>query len=168
MLPALLSREREGTLADLLYFARVKGDAAAHLAEAEEREGNLVWICPAAEPEDLRSASREDWLTLIFALKTSGRYRHIVIDAGDGAEDEVWLLEAADRIWMPARGDGIALHRERAFCTRLEREGREEILGRILRFSFPETEEVRELMDYRQLLYTQWGRALRRLVREDA
>lgn len=167
VLPALLSREREGTLADLLYFAKVKGDPAAHLAEVEEHEGNLAWICPAAEPEDLRSASREDWQALILALRASGRYRHVVIDAGDGAEDEVWLLEAADRVWMPTRQGGIALQRERAFCARLEREGREEVLGRTVRFVFPETEEVGELMDYRRLLYTQWGRSLRRLVREE-
>ena len=102
------------------------------------------------------------------ALRASGRYRHIVIDAGDGAADEVWLLEAADRIFMPVKPGGIALHRERAFCARLEREGREELLERTLRFAFPETEEVGELMDYRQLLYTQWGRTLRRLVREEA
>lgn len=168
VLPALLPREREGSLAELLYYAKVKGDPAAHLPETEEREGNLVWICPAAEPEDLRSASEEDWTALILAVRASGRYRHIVIDAGDGAADEVWLLEAADRIFMPVKPGGIALHRERAFCARLEREGREELLERTLRFSFPETEEVRELMDYRQLLYTQWGRALRRLVREEA
>ena len=167
-LPALLSREREGTLADLLYFAKVKGDPAAHLEEAEEHEGNLSWICPAAAPEDLRSASQEDWTALILSLKAAGRFRHIVIDAGDGPEDEVWLLEPADRVWMPTRPGGIALQRERAFCARLEREGREDILRRVMRFTFPETEEVRDLMDYRQLLFTQWGRSLRRLVREEA
>ena len=69
---------------------------------------------------------------------------------------------------MPAKPGGIALQRERAFCARLEREGREELLGRVVRFIFPETEEVREAMEYRRLLYTQWGRMLRRLVREDA
>ncbi len=167
VLPALLSREREGTLAELLYYAKVKGDPAAHLPELEEREGNLVWICPAAEPGDLRSATQEEWTALILALRASGRYRHVVIDAGDGAEDEVWLLETADRIFMPVEAGGIPLQRERAFCARLEREGREDLLERTLRFTFPETEEVRELMDYRQLLYTQWGRALRRLLREE-
>ena len=168
VLPALLPREREGTLAELLYYAKVKGDPAAHLPELEEREGNLVWICPAAEPEDLRSASEEDWTALILAVRASGRYRHVVIDAGDGAADEVWLLEAADRIFMPTRQGGIAIHRERAFRTRLEHEGREDLLERTLRFSFPETEEVRDLLDYRQLLYTQWGRTLRRLLRGEA
>ena len=167
VLPALLPREREGSLAELLYFAKVRGDAAAQLPDLEERDGSLVWICPAAEPGDLRSASAEDWTALILALRASGRYRNIVIDAGDGAEDEVWLLEAADRIFMPVKPGGISLHRERAFCARLEREGREELLERTLRFSFPETEEVRELMDYRQLLYTQWGRTVRRLLREE-
>ena len=167
VLPALLPREREGTLAELLYYAKVKGDPAAHLPELEEREGNLVWICPAAEPGDLRSATQEEWTALILAVRASGRYRHVVIDAGDGAEDEVWLLETADRIFMPTKAGGLSLHRERAFCARLEREGREDLLERTLRFTFPETEEVRELMDYRQLLYTQWGRALRRLLREE-
>ena len=168
VLPALLPREREGTLAELLYYAKVKGDPAAHLPETEEREGNLIWICPAAEPEDLRSASEEDWTALILAIRASGRYRHVVVDAGDGAADEVWLLEAADRIFMPTKPGGIHLQRERAFRARLEREGREDLLERTLRFSFPETEEVRDLLDYRQLLYTQWGRALRRLLREEA
>ena len=28
--------------------------------------------------------------------------------------------------------------------------------------------EVRDLLDYRQLLHTQWGRCIRRLVREEA
>ena len=133
-----------------------------------EREGNLVWICPAAEPEDLRSAAGEDWAALILALRASGRYRHVVIDAGDGPGDEVRILEAADRIWMPTKQNGIALQRERAFRARLEREGREELLDRTVRFSFPETEEVRDLLDYRQLLHTQWGRCIRRLVREEA
>jgi len=167
VLPALLPREREGSLAELLYYAKVRGDAAAQLPDLEERDGNLVWICPAAEPGDLRSASAEDWTALILALRASGRYRNIVIDAGDGAADEVWLLEAADRIFMPTKPGGIHLQRERAFCARLEREGREELLERTLRFSFPETEEIRELLDYRQLLHTQWGRTLRRLLREE-
>lgn len=167
VLPALLAREREGTLAELLYYAKVKGDPAAHLPELEEREGNLVWICPAPEPEDLRSASEEDWTALILAVRASGRYRHVVIDVGDGAEDEVWLLETADRIFMPTKTDGISLHRERAFCARLEREGREELLEKTLRFSFPDSDEIRELLDYPQLLHAQWGRSLRRLLREE-
>ena len=166
VLPAMLPREKEGSLADLLYFARVGGDPAAHLTEAEERDGNLVWICPAPDAGDLRSASQEDWTALIYALKACGRYRHIVIDIGDGPEEENWLLELAGRIWMPVGRGGISLQRERAFCAALERAGREDILGRIRRFSFPETEELQGLLDYRQLLYTAWGRYMRQLLRE--
>ena len=166
VLPEMLPREKEGSLAELLYYARVGGDPAAHLAEVEERDGNLVWICPAPDAGDLRSASQEDWTALIFALKACGQYRHIVIDVGDGPEDEVWLLELAGRIWMPAGHGGISLQRERAFCAALERAGRDDLLGRIRRFSFPETEELQGLLDYRQLLYTAWGRYLRQLLGE--
>ena len=166
VLPALLPREKEGTLADLLYYARVRGDVAEHLPEVEEREGNLFWICPAPETEDLRSASQEDWTVLLNALKAGSGFGKIVIDAGDGAQDETWLLEMADFIWMPLGKSGISLQRERAFCARLEREGRAELFERTRRFCFPETEEVNGLLDYRQLLYTAWGRYLRQLLRE--
>lgn len=168
VLPALLPREKEGTLADLLYYARVRGDVAEHLPETEEREGNLFWICPAPEAEDLRSASKEDWTVLVNALKAGSGFGRIVIDAGDGAQDETWLLEMADVIWMPLGKSGISLQRERAFCARLEREGRTGLLDRTRRFCFPETEELNGLLDYRQLLYTAWGRYLRQLLREGA
>ena len=165
VLPAILPREKEGSLAELLYYARVGADPAGHLAEAEEREGNLVWICPAQDQADLRNASREDWARLLFSLKACGSYRYIVADIGDGPADETWLLEMADRIWMPYRRGGISLQRERAFCAALERAGKEDILERVCRFALPETEELRELLDYRQLLYTEWGRFMRQLLR---
>ncbi len=166
VLPAMLAREKEGSLADLLYYARVGADPAAHLSENEEREGSLAWICPAQEAADLRSASQKDWTVLVQALKACGRYRHIVIDAGDGPADETWLLKTADRIWMPLRKDGISLQRERIFCEALEREGKIELLDHVRRFVLPETDELRELLDYRQLLFTEWGRFMRGLLRE--
>ena len=166
VLPALLAREKEGSLADLLYYARVGSDPAEHLMEAEEQEGNLSWICPARDAADLRSASKEDWTVFIHALKSCGRYRYIVIDVGDGPEDESWILEMADRIWMPLKKSGISLQRERVFCAALEREGKEDLLERVRRFTLPDTEELRELLDYRQLLYTEWGRAMRQLLKE--
>ena len=166
-LPALLSREKEGSLAELLYFAHVKVNVSEHLPEVEEREDGFSWICPAPEAEDLRSAAKEDWDYLIGSLRAGAAARYIVIDAGDGAADETWLLELADRIWMPLRSGGIGLHRERAFCERLEREGRIELLSRIRRFSFPATEELKNPLDCRQLLHTAWGRYLRGLLREE-
>ena len=72
----------------------------------------------------------------------------------------------ADRIWMPLKKSGISLQRERVFCAALEREGKEDLLERVRRFTLPDTEELRELLDYRQLLYTEWGRAMRQLLKE--
>ena len=62
--------------------------------------------------------------------------------------------------------EGISLQRERAFLAALERTGLEDLLERVRRFTFPETEALHELLDYRQLLYTEWGRFMRQQLRE--
>lgn len=166
-LEAVLPREKTGTLSDLLYYARVDGDIPAALASFTEYDGSLAFLTPAADPGDLRSAGEADWKRLVSALRTSGRFALIVLDLGDGIAEENWLLEEADAVFMPLRTDRLSGFKEAAWREQMQRSGHEAVLARTKSFVLPETEEVREFMDYRALRFTEWGRFLHRLLKEN-
>ncbi len=166
-LDTLLGGEKEGSLSDLLYLARVRTEGAFRLTELTEHLGNLAYIRPAAVGEDLRAAGEEDWTLLVETVRASRLFRHLVLDIGDGPADPLWLLSLCDRIYVPGRGDPAGGAKESEWRRSLEADDREDILGRIRRFTLPPPEEAGESADFRRLRYTNWGRQIRQLLLEE-
>lgn len=162
-LAAALGREKQGSLSELLYYARVRGHVAEKLPELTEHSGNLSLLFDAGR-EDLDSLGQEDWRYLLESVRDAGLYRHLVLDLGDGVRDERWLLELCDRIYMPVRRDRGSGYKETAWRDAMEAAGQEELLNRIRRFTLP---EGRDYTDFHQLRFTEWGRFVKQLLREE-
>lgn len=162
-----LAREKQGDLSELLYAALVRGKPAEKLPELTEHLGRLELVLPPEDPKDLRDPEEEDWLYLLTELRNAGRYRHIVLDLGDGIREESWLLRQADRILLPVRADRIAADKEQAWRAYLAEQGEEALAERARRLELPDTPEVKAYLDHRELRLTEWGRSVKQLLQEE-
>ena len=156
----------EGTLSELLYYAKVQGDFAAHLQEVTEHFGPLAYIPPVREPDDLLESRPEDWRFLLGSLRDLGLYRYILVDIGDGIARELTLLELCERIYVPVREDAIALSKLTEWQEHLAAQKREGLLERLRTFRLPPP-PPEKIVEYRDLRYGLWGRTIKALAEGD-
>ena len=152
-----------GSLSDLLYFARVQGNPTAQLGAVTETYGPLSWIPPVRDPEDLRENGAEDWRFLLGQLQTAGLYRTIILDIGDGLQQEKTLLSLCDCIYCILREDELAQAKWREWQTLLQDQGESELLSRLRPFYLPPA-GIQGWTEYRELRHLAWGRAIRALT----
>ena len=157
----------EGSLSELLYYAKVQGDFLSHLNEVVASFGPLAYIPPAREAEDLPETRPEDWRFLLTALRDSGLYRYIVIDVGDGVPRERPVLELCERIYVPIREDEIALQKLLDWQGQLEAQGQEALARRLRIFRLPPP-GPETLTEYRELRHMAWGRTIKALAEGEA
>ncbi|MBO4872898.1 MAG: hypothetical protein J5496_05745 [Lachnospiraceae bacterium] len=157
----------DGSLSELLYYAKVQRDFTAHLKEVTAYFGPLAYIPPAREPEDLLETRPEDWRFLLSALRDSGIYRYILIDVGDGVPKERPILELCEKIYVPIREDEIALNKLLEWQGQLEAQGGGDLLQRLRTYRLPPPAPS-ALTEYRELKHLSWGRTIKALAEGDA
>ncbi|MBR6704857.1 MAG: hypothetical protein IKI82_05450 [Lachnospiraceae bacterium] len=159
--------QSEGTLSELLYFAKVQGDLTAHLREVTEYFGPLAYVPPAREAEDLTESRPEDWRYLLETLRDLGIYRYILVDIGDGIARQLPLLSLCERIYVPVREDEIALGKLTEWQEYLAAQGADDLLPRLRTYRLPPPAPDR-MMEYRELRYGVWGRTIKALAEGEA
>ena len=153
----------DGSLSELLYFARVQGSFLPQLKEVTSFFGPLAYVPPARQPEDLVQTGPEDWRFLLKTLKDSGLYRYILIDIGDGVRPEKEVLELCERVYVPVREDRIALSKLTEWQDQLREQGAEALLKRLRTYRLPLPGPDR-IVEYRELRYLPWGRTIKALA----
>lgn len=160
----LLPEERQGSLSDLLYFARVQDDPGPLAAGLTEYVGNLAVVPPAQNRDDLRLAGEEDWQTLLSSLKRTGQFRHIVAELGDGPEDERYVLRPANRILLVSREAPLEKECREAWLEAFKEEA---LTERIRELRLPSFSEKEEGLTAGELRYSARGRFLCQFIKDN-
>ena len=153
----------EGSLSELLYYAKVRRDIVPHLKEAISYFGPLAYIPPVREPDDISEARAEDFCCLLTSLRDTGLYRCILVDIGEGVQRERPILELCERIYVTIREDEIALQKLLEWQSQLEASGAGDILPRLRTFRLPQP-APEKLTEYRELRHMAWGKTVKALT----
>lgn len=156
----------EGTLSDLLYYAKVQGDLGLYMEECTEYFGPLALVPPAAEPGDLKDMRPEDLKFLLSALLDQGKYRYILVDWGEQIPGEDELLSLCSRLYVPIREDALAFAKLKEWQAYLEGRGRGELIRKMKTYRLPPPAPGR-IMEYRELRHLSWGKTIRALAEGD-
>ncbi len=153
----------EGSLSDLLYYARVRQDLQSLGPETAQYFGPLAFIPPVREAGDLEEAGSETLSFLLEELKHCGLYRYILVDVGEGAGPVLPLLSLCHSIYVPVREDDLALAKLAEWEDYLAEQGAGVIKSRLKTFRLP-TPGPEEMTEYRELRHMAWGRTIRALA----
>lgn len=164
--PALdpyVTARAEGSLSDLLYHVREGSAVDRAIPEATSRLGALELILPGARAEDLRCAGKEDWERLLRAIARR-HYRTVILDVGEGPQEDVWLLAHCRIIVAVTRADALAQEKEKSWWQRLSLQGEEALLGRVIRLILPAFSEG--FVEPGQLRYSAYGKYMRQFAED--
>ena len=164
--PALgryLTEPAEGSLSDVLYHVREGSSPRQALREACCRLGAMDLILPGTRREDMRCAGPDDWDRLVKELKKEA-YQTVVLDIGEGPQEEAWLLRHCRKIIVTTRPDALAQEKEQSWWARLSLLGEEDLLERVIRVILPPLKEG--FVKPGQLRYCSCGSYLRRFAED--
>lgn len=93
-------------LSDLLYYVRQENQNLIHKMNGMvQTVNNLDFIPPVQTPADIRATAWQDWERLLQMIVMSSSYEVIVIDIGNGIDENLSLLDMCSRIYMPVLSD---------------------------------------------------------------
>ena len=166
--PALLGKQYEENLSDILYYWQVEQPGELRFRSAVQNLGKLAYIPPVECPGDIRTVDPSELAKILAAIASSDTYRYLVIDVGDALRDPLPVLSLCGRIYMPVQEDPSARAKEEACIAWFRECGEEEIPVKIRRLVLPRYAGLAGgCADYRGLLETSFGRYVQKLVREE-
>jgi len=143
--PALLNRECDVDLSDLLYYARQDASLLAlKLPAVTQTIHTLDYVPPARITSDLMEITSEEWHYLLSQIEGSGAYDTIIIDFGEGVQGLLTLLARCDKIYMPVAGDFISQGKICQYEEMLDALDYPEILDKTEKVALPVSEKVGE------------------------
>ena len=95
-------------LSDLLYFMRQEEDTALRVSTMIAHMGDLEYIPPFLNGEDLREISSEEWQNLLSFLLDETIYENVILDLGEGIQGLLKILKFCDKVYMPILEDEIS------------------------------------------------------------
>lgn len=99
----------EKDLGDLFYFLREeREDCGLKLAAMTVQKGGMDYILPMKNEQDVRSVSREEWISLLDMIFEKCIYELIILDLGDAIHGLYDILRKCDRIYTPYICEGAA------------------------------------------------------------
>lgn len=166
--PALLGKEYEENLSDLLYSWQVEQPGQLRFRSTVQNVGRLAYIPPVGCPGDIRTADPAVIAEIAAAIAAADAYRYLVIDVGDALRDPLPVLSLCSRIYMPVKEDAAAQAKAEAWTAYLREREEEEILARIRKIVLPRYAGLAGgCADYRSLLSNPFGRYVEKQVREE-
>lgn len=92
----------EQDLGDLFYFLREeREDCGLKLAAMTVQNGGMDYILPMKNEQDVRSVSKEEWISLLDMIIEKCIYELIILDLGDAIHGLYDILRKCDRIYTP-------------------------------------------------------------------
>lgn len=166
--PALLGKEYEENLSDILYSYQVEQSGNLRFRGAVRNIGRLAYIPPVSCPGDIRAADPSMIAEIISSIAAADLYGYLVIDVGDALRDVLPILDLCGRIYMPVQEDTAAEAKEEAWTAYLREREAGEILERTRRLVLPRYAGLAGgCTDYRSLLSNSFGRYVEKMLREE-
>lgn len=96
-------------LSDLLYYVRQDNQNLIHKINGMvQTVNNLDFIPPVQTPADIRGTPWQDWEKLIEIIVLGSSYEVIILDIGNGIDENLQLLDMCKRIYMPVLSDTMS------------------------------------------------------------
>lgn len=98
----------EDGLSKLLYFLPQEKSFVAHMKSLVRTVGELDYITPMANGENLLFVNVQEWLRLIRAIVDSGEYEYLILDLSEQIQGMFELLRLCDKIYTIVKEDAAA------------------------------------------------------------
>lgn len=105
----LIGKGFQHNLSDLLYYVRQDNQNLIHKMNGMiQTVNNLDYIPPVQTPADIRGTAWQDWERLMQMIIMDSSYEVIVLDIGNGIDENFQLLDLCKRIYMPVLSDAMS------------------------------------------------------------
>ena len=165
----LMGRGFAHNLSDLLYYVRQDNQNLIHKMNSMVQSiNNLDYVPPVQTPADIRSAAWKDWERLLQMISTESSYEVIVLDIGNGIDENFQLLDLCKRIYMPVLSDAVSMCKIAQFENLVRIWDFPQILEKTVRISPPFHMVSSPSPAYiEQLMWSELGDYVRELIRKE-
>ncbi len=164
-LPEILGEGGQTAELSELYYYYSQGELSdVRLQPALCRWGEVEYLAPAGEPEDLYREGRPYEAGFFRERARAGAYRYVVLDLGNSLFRKDELLGLCKRLYLPEGNSPGSQIRMEQFCRWLESRGLSE---RAVRCRFPWEAGKGRPYSLRLAFLSETGEAVRELFRKD-
>lgn len=164
----LLHTHYEADITDLIYFMQKHSDKIRYKLESVKRKlGELDYIPPADNFQDLLTLSEDDWEKILGLLETQTEYDDIVIDVSQICVGLYQILDKSNRIFMPNQKNHISEAAIIQYERLLMRQEKQKIIEKTKRYYVEESLQNRAY-GYETQVHTPIGELMKKLLWEDS
>ena len=165
----LMGRGYDHNLSDLLYYVRQDNQNLIHKMNGMiQTVNNLDYIPPVQTPADIRGTCWQDWEKLLDMVVQDSSYETIVLDIGNGTDENFQLLDRCRRIYMPVLGDAMSVCKIAQFENLLRIWDVPQILEKTVKVKPPFHLGAVPGKEYvEQLMWSELGDYVREVLREE-
>lgn len=159
-----------GDLGDLLYYVKTGEERLfGKLNSMTYRIGEVDYIPPALNPENLHEAGSEDYEAFLQYLTDKTDYEVIVLDFGEILPGFAELLSRCDRIFCPMQDGGMNEARKQQFLSYLRMDEGTDLAERVRFFQLIDLLKPAEnLLEAKErIFYGESGELLREMIMEN-
>lgn len=127
----------EDGLSKLLYFLPQEKSFVAHLKSLIRTIGELDYITPMENGENLLYVSTQEWLRLIQAIVDSGEYEYIILDLSEHVQGIFELLRLCNKVYTIVKEDAMAQGKILQYEQLLQLQHYEEVKKRTAKCCLP-------------------------------
>ena len=156
-------------LSDLLYYVRQDNQNLIHKMNGMiQTVNNLDYIPPVQTPADIRGTAWQDWERLIQMIVMGSSYEVIVLDIGNGIDENFQLLDLCKRIYMPVLSDVMSACKIAQFENLVRIWDFPQILEKTVKINPPFHLGTASSQNYiEQLMWSELGDYVRELLRKE-
>lgn len=98
----------QDALSKLLYFLQEEKGFLLHTKAVIRRMGNLDYVAPMLNGQNLLFVTVQEWLKLLQKLAECGEYRYIIMDLSENMQGLFEILRSCSRVYTIVKEDPIA------------------------------------------------------------
>ena len=143
-LPRTLGLDKEGTIADLMYYAECEESKfTLHLEKIKNTVGNLDVIAPAKTAMQLKEISYDNLKKLVNLLVKESGYEYVVLDLKDYPEGFFDILRLCNKLFTIVRPTEADAYKQELFEDVLRENGYEDVIADLTKVNVADLKDSR-------------------------
>ena len=135
---------RRRDLAALLYFKQSEEDFGLHMQTLVQRMGNLEYVEPVVNGENLLYITGQEWMDLLKGLIAQGNYEYILLDLSESIQGLFEILRMCSRIYTIVQEDGKAKRKLEQYEQLLALQEYEDVKNKTTKCNLPRFQRIPE------------------------
>ena len=134
----LLPERQDRDLADLLYFlAGDEGKFPLRMQTVIQRKGNLDYIPPMRNGQNLLGITWEEWRSLFQRIEELGKYEYVILDLSESIQGLLDVLQMCIKVFTLTREDKMSQCKLDQYEQLLSLCEKEEVKGKTRKLNLP-------------------------------